>query len=53
MSGTGFAPPGTEPPAVLPATLALAVLSARPARTAGGQPRAAIVLVEIETRAPG
>jgi len=45
-----FAPPGTEPLAVLPAAWALAVLAARPVRVAGGQPVAAIVLVEIDVR---
>jgi hypothetical protein len=51
MSETAFAPPGTEPPSVLPAALALAALAARPQRDAGGQPSAAVVLVEIDTRA--
>ncbi len=46
----GFAPPGTEPPAVLPAAWALAALASRPVRVAGGQPVAAIVLVEIDAR---
>ncbi len=51
MSAGAFAPPGTEPPAVLPSTLALAVLAARPVRAAGSQPGAIVVLVEIDTRA--
>jgi hypothetical protein len=51
MSQTAFAPPGTDAPAVLPAAVALAVLAARPQRTAGSQPAAAVVLVEIDTRA--
>lgn len=51
MSEAAFAPPGTEPSAVLPAALALAVLAARPMRVAGSQPAAAVVLVEIDTRA--
>lgn len=46
-----FSPPGTEAPAVLPAALALAFLSSRPQRVAGGQPGAALILVEIDTRA--
>ena len=45
-----FAPPGIEPPAVLPAAWSLAVLAVRPVRTAGGQPIAALVLVEFEVR---
>jgi len=45
-----FAPPGTEAPAVLPAAWALAALASRPVRVAGGQPGAAIVLVEIDVR---
>ncbi len=53
MSADAFAPPGAEAPAVLPAALAVAVLSSRPARAAGGQPGAAVVLVEIDTRAAG
>ena len=44
------APPGTEPPAVLPAAWALAVLASRPVRVAGGQPGSLIVLVEIDVR---
>jgi hypothetical protein len=51
MSGAAFAPPGTDAPAVLPSALATAALSARPARAAGTQPGAAVVLVEIDTRA--
>ena len=51
MSQAAFAPPGTEPPAVLPSPLALAVLAARPVRAAGSQPGATVVLVEIDTRA--
>ena len=46
-----FAPPGTEAPAVLPVALAMAFLAIRPQRVAGRQPSAAVVLVEIDTRA--
>lgn len=46
----GFAPPAAEAPAVLPAGFELAALAARPVRTAGGQPVAAVVLVEIEQK---
>jgi hypothetical protein len=51
MSHAAFAPPGTEAPAVLPVAVALAALAARPQRHAGGQPTAAIVLIEIDARA--
>lgn len=46
----GFAPPAAEAPAVLPDAFVLAALAARPARTAGNQPVAAVVLVEIEQK---
>lgn len=46
----GLSSPGTEAPAALPAALALAVQSARPMRVAGGQPVAAVVLIEIDTK---
>ncbi len=46
----GIGPPATEAPAALAADAGFAVLAARPVRTAGGQPDAAIVLVEIETK---
>jgi hypothetical protein len=45
-----FAPPATEAPAALPAAFELAALSVRPTRTAGGQPAAAVVLVELEQK---
>lgn len=46
----GLSAPGTEAPAALPAAMALAVQSARPMRVAGGQPVAAVVLIEIDTK---
>jgi hypothetical protein len=51
MSEVTFVPPGTDAPAVLPAAVALAALAARPQRIAGTQPAAAVVLVEIDTKA--
>lgn len=45
-----LAPEATEAPAVLPAALSLAALAARPVRTAGGQPVAAVVLLDVETK---
>lgn len=45
-----FAPAGVEAPAVLPAAFVLAALAARPMRQAGGEPAAAVVLVEIEQK---
>lgn len=49
----GFGPTGVVAPATLPAGIELASLASRPARTAGGQPLAAIVLLEIETKGLG
>jgi hypothetical protein len=46
----GFAAPATLAPAVLPSAYVLAALSFRPVRVAGGQPLAAVVLVEIEVK---
>ena len=46
----GFGPAGVVATATLPPALELATLSSRPSRSAGSQPLAAIVLLEIETK---
>lgn len=46
----GFAPPALHAPALLPPGFVLAELAARPTRTPGGQPAAAVLLVEIEVQ---
>lgn len=46
----GTEPPATEPPAVLAAAVASAALAARPIRVAGGQPVAAVVLVDVDEK---
>lgn len=43
-----FDAPAAEAPALLPAALVEASLAARPTRTPGDQPRAAVLLVEID-----
>ena len=45
-----FAAPALYAPALLPPDFAQAELAARPTRTAGGQPSAAVLLVEIEVQ---
>ena len=48
--GDGLEPAATIAPAVLPDEVAFAVLAARPVRAPGGQPVAAVVLIDIETK---
>ncbi|MCX7382222.1 MAG: hypothetical protein NT133_12550 [Alphaproteobacteria bacterium] len=48
--GDAIEPPGTEAPAALPVAEAFAVLAVRSTRVAGGQPVAAVVLIDIETK---
>lgn len=45
-----FAPPALYPPAMLPPGQVQAELAARPTRTPGDQPAAAVLLVEIEVQ---
>jgi hypothetical protein len=47
---TAFGTPASTTPAVLPSSFETAALAARPQRSAGGQPVAAIVLLDIETK---
>ena len=47
---SAFGTPASTAPAMLPPSLETAALAARPQRTAGGQPVAAIVLLDIETK---
>lgn len=44
----GFAAPATVAPALLPDDFAEAEAASRPSRIAGGQPVAAVLLVEFE-----
>lgn len=45
-----FAAPALTPPALLPAELSQARATTRPIRTAGSQPRAAVVLVTVDVQ---
>ena len=47
---TAFAPQASTTPAALPDLYALAALAARPQRSAGPQPTAAIILLDIEAK---
>lgn len=46
----GTEPAGTEPSAVIAAAVASAALAARPVRASGGQPKPAIVLVDVDAK---
>ena len=43
-------PEADQPPPAIAAAVSSAVLAARPARAAGGQPSPAIVLVEVDAK---
>ena len=50
MSGEAFSASAVLPEAVLAAELAFAVEASRPARTAGDQPTAVLLLIDIEMK---
>lgn len=48
--GDAIEPPGTNAPAALSAAGSFAALAVRPTRAPGGQPAAAVILVEIDSK---
>lgn len=48
--GDAIEPPGIDAPAALSGGAAFAALAVRPTRAPGGQPAAAIILVEIDSK---
>lgn len=50
MTGEAFSAPATVPEAVLPAEFCGASEASRPVRTAGDQPAALLLLIDIEMK---
>ncbi|MBR0649501.1 hypothetical protein GXW78_07510 [Roseomonas terrae] len=50
MQSAGFDGPGFQPPATLPAMFEEAAGLTRPVLTAGSEPRAVVLLVEVDAK---
>lgn len=50
MQSVGFDGPGFQPPATLPAAVEEAALLARPILVPGGEPRAVVLLIEVQAK---